>query len=54
VDDYFTVGGSVAYRFLGKAGAPKAKRGYVFGGVYADLADHYTAPHVRLGTGWKF
>jgi len=54
VPDYFTVGGDVAYRFLGKADAEEAKRGYAFVGVYADLADNYTSPHVRLGTAWKF
>ena len=24
------------------------------GGAYADLGDHYTSPHLRVGTGWQF
>ena len=54
IDDYFTVGGDFVYRFLGGADAEATRRGYVLLGAYAELADDYTAPHVRVGTGWRY
>ena len=54
LDQYFTVGGEVGYRFLGKAGAAKKSGGYMKLGLYADVGDNYTSAHAQIGTGWKF
>jgi hypothetical protein len=54
IDDYFTVGGQLAYRLLGDPSSDRYRRGYLFIGVGADLAKDYTSPSVRLGNGWRF
>lgn len=50
---YYTVGGDIGFRF-GKLKKSAAKRGYTKIGIYADLADKYTVPHLQFGTDWKF
>jgi len=50
--NFYTVGGSLAYRRRGKAGGPS--RGSVYLSVYADVADNYVTPHARLGARWSF
>lgn len=54
VDQYFTVGGDLGYRFLGKADSAKKKTGYVKIGLYSQLSDRYKATNAQFGTGWKF
>ena len=53
IGDYYTIGGEIGYRFLGKPGGKK-KRGYVKLGLYSDIAENYTSPHIQFGSGWKF
>ncbi len=54
LDQYYTVGGELGYRMLGKPGAGKKKNGYIKFGVYADIGKDYTSAHAQFGTGWKF
>ena len=54
VDQYFTVGGELGYRFLGKPNAGKKKNGYVKIGLYSHLSDKFTSANAQFGTGWKF
>ena len=54
VDQYFTVGGELGYRMLGKADAANKKNGYMKLGVYADVGSNFTSAHAQVGTGWKF
>jgi len=54
LDQYYTVGGEVGYRMLGKPGAGKKKNGYIKFGVYSDIGQNYTSAHAQFGTGWKF
>jgi hypothetical protein len=52
VDQYFTVGGEVGFRFSGKGA--KKRSGYTKLGFYADLSDDYNSAHAQFGTSWKF
>jgi hypothetical protein len=52
VDHYFTVGGELGYRFLGKGS--KKRSGYVKIGAYSDMGDNFSSAHAQFGTGWKF
>lgn len=56
VDNYYTVGANVIYRFAdpGKYKNILTRRGYFFIGAYADLASHYSSPHIRFGSVWNF
>lgn len=54
LDQYFTVGGEIGYRMLGKPTAEKKGGGYLKLGLYADVGEKYTSAHAQFGSSWKF
>jgi hypothetical protein len=54
LNDFYTVGGAVAYRFAPQSTNPLKAYGGLSLGFYCHLGSDYAYPHLRLGTDWKF